>query len=101
MFDHKKRIKKWTTMACHVYDSAYCCVMTVAVCNMQSEDATAQRVMWKNFNAILAKHRVLEPKFKGFMAYNAQVNWNVVMVIYSSGDTSVPMKDQERICFFH
>jgi hypothetical protein len=23
MFDHVKRIKKWTTMACHVYDSTY------------------------------------------------------------------------------
>jgi hypothetical protein len=24
MFDHVKRVKKWTTMACHVYDSTYC-----------------------------------------------------------------------------
>jgi hypothetical protein len=24
MFDHVKRVKNWTTMACHVYDSAYC-----------------------------------------------------------------------------
>jgi hypothetical protein len=23
IFDHVKRIKNWTTMACHVYDSAY------------------------------------------------------------------------------
>ena len=34
MFDHMKRVKKWTTMACHVYYSTYCCVMTIAVCNM-------------------------------------------------------------------
>jgi hypothetical protein len=34
MFDHVKRVKKWTTMACHVYDSTYCRVMTIAICNM-------------------------------------------------------------------
>jgi hypothetical protein len=33
-FDHVKRVKKWTTMACHVYDSTYCRVMTIAICNM-------------------------------------------------------------------
>jgi hypothetical protein len=42
MFDHVKRVKKWTTMACHVYDSTYCRIMTIAVCNMQSEDVAAQ-----------------------------------------------------------
>jgi hypothetical protein len=45
MFDHVKRVKNWTTMACHVYDSAYCRVMTIAVCDMQSEDAAAQMVL--------------------------------------------------------
>jgi hypothetical protein len=46
MFDHVKRVKKWTIMACHVYDSAYCHVMTIAICDMQSEDAAAQSVLW-------------------------------------------------------
>ena len=36
MFDHVKCVKKWTTMACHVYDSTYCRIMTIAVCNIQS-----------------------------------------------------------------
>jgi hypothetical protein len=45
LFDHVKRVKNWTTMACHVYDSAYCRVMNIAVCNMQSEDAAAQMVL--------------------------------------------------------
>ena len=31
MFDHVKRVNNWTTMACHIYDSQYCRVMTVAV----------------------------------------------------------------------
>ena len=34
MFDHVKQMKEWTTMACHVYDSLYCKVMTIAVCDM-------------------------------------------------------------------
>jgi hypothetical protein len=58
-------------MACHVYDFAYCRVMTIAVCNMQSKDATAQSVLWRNLNDVMAKHGVPEPKFKGFMADNA------------------------------
>ena len=44
MFDHVKRVRQWTTMACHVYDSTYCCIMTIASCDMQSEDSEAQIV---------------------------------------------------------
>jgi hypothetical protein len=68
MFDHVKRVKKWTMMACHVYDSTYCRIMTIAVCDMHSEDAAAQSVLWKNLNVVVAKHGVPKPKFKGFMA---------------------------------
>jgi hypothetical protein len=74
MFDHVKRVKKWTTMACHVYDSIYYRVMTIAVCNMQSEDTTAQSVLWKNLDVVLARHGIPEPKFKGSMADSAQAN---------------------------
>jgi hypothetical protein len=45
MFNHVKRVKKWTTMACHVYNSIYYRVMTIAVCDMQSEDAAAQSAL--------------------------------------------------------
>jgi hypothetical protein len=45
MFDHVKRVKHWTTTACHVYDSAYCRVMTISICNMQSKDDAAQSVL--------------------------------------------------------
>jgi hypothetical protein len=71
MFNHVKCVKKWTTMACHVYDFTYCSVMTIAVCDMQSEDAAAQSVLWKNLNIILARHSIPKPKFKGFMADSA------------------------------
>jgi hypothetical protein len=49
----------------------------------------------------MARHGVLEPKFKGFMADSAQANWNAVRMIYGSGDASIPMKDQERTCLFY
>jgi hypothetical protein len=101
MFIHVKRVKNWTTMTCHIYDSTYCRVMTIAVCDMQSEDAAAQMVLWKNLNDVMARHDVPEPKFKGFMANSAQANWNVVRVIYGSGDATIPMKDQERMCLSH
>jgi hypothetical protein len=101
MFDHIKRVKNWTTIACHVYDSAYCRVMTIAVCDMQLEDAAAQMVLWRNLKDVMARHGILEPKFKEFMADNAQTNWNAIRVIYGSGDATIPMKDQERTCLFH
>ena len=44
MFDHVKHVESWTTMASHIYDSKYCKVMTIAICDMQSEDAEAQEL---------------------------------------------------------
>jgi hypothetical protein len=41
MFHHIKRLKDWTTMTCHMYDSRYCKVLTIACCDMQSEDGAA------------------------------------------------------------
>jgi hypothetical protein len=75
--------------------------MTIAVCDMQSEDAATQMVLWKNLNDVMGRHGVPEPKFKGFMADSAQANWNAVRVIYGSGDATIPMKDQKRTCLFH
>ena len=51
MFNHVNQVRQWTTMVCHVYDSTYRRVMTIACCNMQSEDNDAQMVFWKNPNA--------------------------------------------------
>jgi hypothetical protein len=61
-------------MACHVYDSSYCRVITIVVCDMQLEDVATQNVFWKNLNDVMAKHGILEPKFKGFMTDSAQAN---------------------------
>jgi hypothetical protein len=42
MFDHVKNLKDWPTLAYHVYDSKYCKVLTIACCDMQSENDVAQ-----------------------------------------------------------
>jgi hypothetical protein len=39
---------------------------------------------------------VPNPKFKGFVA-----NWNVIWILYSSGDPNGPMVNRERTCYFH
>ena len=91
MFDYIKRVKQWTTMACHVYDSAYCRIMTIAICDMQSEDVAAQTVFWRNLNAVLERHGVENLNFKGFMADCAQANWNAVRIVYGSSDPAVCM----------
>lgn len=39
--------------------------------------------------------------FKGFMASNAQENWNVVMKIHGDGYPSLLMVGRERTYIFH
>ena len=46
-FEHVKRLKDWTTFACHVYNNKYCKVLTIACCDMQSEDGIAQTLFGK------------------------------------------------------
>jgi hypothetical protein len=101
MFDHVKRVKEWTTMVCHVYDAAYCKVMTIAVCDMQSEDTTANCIMWRELNDLMAKNGVENTNFKGFMADSAQANWNDIRIVYGSGDPKVPMENRERTYLLH
>jgi hypothetical protein len=98
MFDHVKRVKEWTTMACHVYVVAYCKVMTIAVCDVQLEDTKVQCIMWTELNDLMAKNSVESTNFKGFMANSAQANWNAVRIVYGSGDPKVPMENRERTC---
>ena len=71
MFDHVKRVDKWTIVGTHVYNPRHCKVMTIAVCDMKSEMATHQKQMWRYLSAIMEKHGVKDVKFKGFMADSA------------------------------
>ncbi len=42
MFDHVKHVVGQTTMVCHVYNSTYCKMMTIVICDMQYEDMEVQ-----------------------------------------------------------
>ena len=96
MFDHVKRVKDWKTIACYVYDSRYCKVLTIVCNDMQFEDGTTQTLFWKNLNIIMAKNGVSKVNFKGSMTDNAQVNWNAVRMIYGDGDPTLSMVVRER-----
>jgi hypothetical protein len=71
MFDHVKRVVGYITMTYHVYNPTYCKVFIVVVCDMQSEDTKAQRLMWTKLNQTMLKHGSPKPKFKGFMVDSA------------------------------
>jgi hypothetical protein len=57
--------------------------------------------VWKKLNEMMLKHVFLKPNFKGFMVDITQANWNVVKIVYGSGDPSFKMVDKERTCLFH
>ena len=61
-------------MASHVYDSKYCKVMTIAICDMQSKDAKAQELFWMQLNIVMRENGVDIVNFEGFMADSAQAN---------------------------
>ena len=88
-------------MACHVFDSQYKEVMTITVCDMQSKDTEIQVQFWRSLNAIMEKHRVAKPNFKGFMADSTMANWNAVRIVYGSGPADDIMKNCERTCLLH
>ncbi len=66
------------TLACHVYDSFYYKVMTIAICDMQSKDLEAQWVMWWNLNKVMVNNGVPNPNFKRFMVNSVQANRNTI-----------------------
>ena len=101
MFDHVKRVASWTTIVCQVYDNKYCKVMTIALCDMQSQDAEAQELFWVQLNRVMRKNVVKNTNFNGFMADRTGANWHVVQKVYDSGDPYVPMEDRVRTCLFH
>ena len=101
MFDHVKRVADWTTMACHVYDPEYKRVMTIATCDMQSEDTEVQVHFWRSWNAVMARYGINHPNFKGFIANSAMANWNAVRIVYRSGIASEKMENRERTCLLH
>jgi hypothetical protein len=100
MSNHVKRVAKWTTMACHVYDRTYQRIMTIAYCDFQSEDKDAQVLFWHNLNHVMAWYGIPKPHFKGFMDDSAHYR-NAVRIVYRFGDHKVSIDGRERTCYFH
>jgi hypothetical protein len=50
---------------------------------------------------MMLKHGFPKPNFKGFMADNAQANWNIVRIVYGYGDVFVKIVDKKHTCLFH
>jgi hypothetical protein len=101
MYDHVKRVTGWTTFGVHVYDPEYRKVLTICVCDMQSEKADAMERVWLSLLSLAEEHGLTNVNFKGFMCDSAQANFSAVRVIFGSGDPKVPMLNKERTCFFH
>jgi hypothetical protein len=57
--------------------------------------------MLTKLNEMMLRHEFPKPNFKGFMANNAQANWNVVKIVYGFQDPSIRMVDKEHTCLFH
>jgi hypothetical protein len=85
----------------HVYNPAYCKVVTITICDMQSKDTKAQQVMWTKLNDTMLKCMFLKENFKGFMVDNAQANWNAIIIVYGSRDPSMRMVDKECTYLLH
>jgi hypothetical protein len=78
-------------MACYVYESQYCKMLTIACCDMQFEYGVAKTFFWAILNVVIAKNGEPKVHFKGFMADSAQANWNAVRMIYGDFSPSLPM----------
>jgi hypothetical protein len=48
------------------------------------------------FVHLMANNGVPNPNFKGFMVDDAHANWNVVRIVYGSGNASELMVDRKR-----
>ena len=101
IFDHVKHLKAWTTLACHVYDSKYCKVLSIACCDMQSENDIVQMLFWENLNSVMSENGVSKTNLKGLMADSAQANWNAVRNIYGVGDPNLLIVGRERTYLLH
>ena len=59
-------------MAYHVYDSQYCKVLTIACCDMQSEDGTIQTLFWNKLNVVMTQNSISNVIFKEFKLIRMQ-----------------------------
>jgi hypothetical protein len=70
MSNHVKQVKRWTTIAAHVYDETYQWVMNIACCELQCPNSLLAMVS-HNLNHVMACHGIPHPTFIGFMTDSA------------------------------
>jgi hypothetical protein len=61
-------------MACHVYDLDFRWIMTITICDMQSEDSDSQSVLWFGIVEHMKIHGVNDISFRGFVVDIAHAN---------------------------
>jgi len=57
--------------------------------------------MWKTFIKIIKKHGALNVNFKRFMVDSTEANFNVVRILFESGDLKILMENWEHTCFYY
>ena len=75
-------VTHYTTFACDIYDSRYCKIMIIALCDMMSEIHDAQAYLRHGFNDIIVGHSLSQRQLQGFMADSVESNWNFICEIY-------------------
>lgn len=58
-------------------------LLTIATCEMKEEDMEAQCLFWESINDVMLKNKCEKADFFGFMADEAQANWNAVRHVFN------------------
>ena len=76
-------------------------LLTIATCEMKEEDMEAQCLFWDSLNEVMEKNGCEPPAdFCGFMADEAQANWNAIRHVFNNGKDNI-LIGRERSCLFH
>ncbi|CAM6085929.1 unnamed protein product [Calypogeia fissa] len=95
---HRTLDDKWCTMSAHVYDHHYRGLCTIFTCELVSQDITSLQTAWKVMRRICKDHGLLNVKFTGFMADNADAGWNAIWNEFWNGNVC---PRRERSDSFH
>ena len=74
-------------------------LLTVATCEMTEEDMDSQCLFWECMNETLINHGCEKADFYGFMADEAQANWNAVRHVFN-GDKGNVMEGRKGHAYF-
>ncbi len=61
----------------------------------------SQCLFWECLNEVMTSNGCDRANFFGFMADEAQTNWNAVQIVFNGGDKNNVMGGRERLCLFH